>query len=91
MAVRQENLRKLTEAARKELALALLLWKDFKSDGKLNVDAYREAEQFAKQLGIEKEFERAHSEVPPLKILPRFSACALHPIRTSKIRIRSSP
>lgn len=63
---------KLTKGGREELALAIHLWKDFKSQGKMDVEIMKQALMFAKTLGIMEEFEDLHSKLPPLKIELRY-------------------
>lgn len=58
----------LTKVDREELALALLLWKDFKSQGKIKIEITKHALYFAKTLKVEKEFNELHSKVPPMEI-----------------------
>ena len=62
---------KLTQAGKEELALALLLWKDFKSQGKVNFVIMKQALEFAEKLKIEQEFNMLHSQLPPMEIKPR--------------------
>ena len=62
----------LTEAGRKELAVALLLWRDFKTDGKTDMDITRQMLVYAKHLGIEKELEEMSSQLPPVIIKLRY-------------------
>jgi len=62
----------LTKAGKEELALAIHLWKDFKSQGRMDVGIMRQALYFVKELGVEKEFEDLHSKLPPLRIEPRW-------------------
>ncbi len=62
---------KLTQAGKEELALAILLWKDFKSQGKMDVEIMKQALEFAKNLKIEKEFHALHSQLPPMEIKPK--------------------
>lgn len=62
----------LTTAGKEELALAMLLWKDFKCGGKTDVDVFRKAYEFCEMLGVTAEFQELLSKVPPLKIVPRY-------------------
>ena len=62
---------KLTQAGKEELALAILLWKDFKSQGKMDVEIMKQALEFAKNLKIEQEFHALHSQLPPMEIKPK--------------------
>jgi hypothetical protein len=61
----------LSDAGREELALALLLWKDFKSQGGMDVDIVRTALGLADHVGVKDEFEKMMSKLPPMKITPR--------------------
>jgi hypothetical protein len=65
------RLDQLTEAGKEELALALLLWKDFKCDGTFNLDVTRQALEFAEMLGVKSQFEALMPKVPPMRIEPR--------------------
>ncbi len=47
----------LSQAGKEELALALLLWKDFKCQGKVDIDFYKQMIQFADGLGVRTELE----------------------------------
>lgn len=60
-----------TEVVKQELALALLLLKDFKSDGKFDVDIAIEIFDLADYLDCKKELESLMSKLPPMKISPR--------------------
>ena len=61
----------MTIAAKEELALALLLWKDFKSQGRFDVKITLDAIKFAEVLGVKDEFDKLLSKLPPMKIVPR--------------------
>jgi hypothetical protein len=61
----------LTEAGKEELALALLLWRDFKSEGKFDPQIVAQMFQFADQLNIRNQLEKMMSKVPVMKIVPR--------------------
>lgn len=63
---------KLSQAGKEELALALVLWKDFKADGKMDIDVMKQVVKFSQFLGIEKEFNEMLSKVPPLKFEVRY-------------------
>lgn len=51
-------MKQLNDAGKQELALALVLWKDFKSDGKMDIDISLQMFSFAKHLGIQKRWKR---------------------------------
>lgn len=61
----------LSQAGKEELALALLLLKDFKCDGKFDLDVTRTVLEMARFLGVLPEFEKLMSELPPMKVVPR--------------------
>ena len=61
----------LSQAGKEELALALLLLKDFKCDGKFDVEVTRTILEMARFLGVLPEFEKLMSQVPPMKVVPR--------------------
>lgn len=61
----------LTEDGKEELALALLLWKDFKSDGVFDVDITYRALMFADMLDVREEFDELLSKLPVMKIVKR--------------------
>lgn len=63
---------KITEEGKKELAVALILWKDFKSNGKFDLDVTKQMLEFSKHLGIEKETQEMMSQLPPVIIKPRY-------------------
>lgn len=63
---------KLTQAGKEEIALALILWKDFKCAGKFDIDVNIQLFAFADILGVRKETETMLSKLPPMKIEPRF-------------------
>jgi len=53
------------------MALAILLWKDFKCNGKFDTDLTLQALALAKDLGVAKELEVLFSQLPPMRIEPR--------------------
>lgn len=61
----------ISEEEKEELAVALLLWKDFKTQGKMDVEITKQALQLAKLLNIEEQFDKMHIKLPPMKIEPR--------------------
>jgi len=62
------NLKNLTTAGKEELALALLLWKDFKSDGSLNIEITKQTIYFAEMLDVKEQFDSLLTKLPPMKI-----------------------
>ena len=61
----------LSEEGKDELALALILWRDFKAQGRFDVGVVQQMFEMAKHLGIEKNLEKMLPQVPPLKIVAR--------------------
>jgi hypothetical protein len=65
----------LTDAGKEELALALLLWKDFKTQPPTNSDDAMKVTiqmfQFADKLTVRKQLEEMMSKLPPMRIVPR--------------------
>jgi hypothetical protein len=62
----------ISQAGKEEPALALLLWKDFKCQGKLDIQVTKQALELAKELGVEEEFDKISSMLPPMRIEPRY-------------------
>ena len=56
---------KLTKAGREELALAIHLWKDFKSQGSMDILITKQALAFADELNVREEFDALHAQLPP--------------------------
>lgn len=61
----------LSKAGREEVALALLLLKDFKCKGIFDVDIILSILELAEHLGVRTEYDKILSQVPPMKIEPR--------------------
>ena len=59
----------LTEAGKQELALALLLWRDFKSD-KFDPTIVKQMLEFGEELGVSKELGEMMSKLPRMEIKP---------------------
>ena len=59
-----KRLADLSDAGRNELALALLLWKDFKADGKFDPDILMQAYELADMLGVKSHFEQLIRTIP---------------------------
>jgi hypothetical protein len=49
----------------------VLLLKDFKCDGKFDIDVTRTVLEMARHLGVLPEFEKLMSKLPPMKVVPR--------------------
>ncbi len=63
--------RELSSAGREEVALALILLRDFKSEGRFDVDVTRTILVLADHLGVRAEYERLLPHIPPMHIEPR--------------------
>lgn len=53
----------LSQDGKEELALALLLWKDFKCQGKVDIDFYKQMLSLADYIGVRKELEELIKKV----------------------------
>lgn len=54
------------------MALALILLKDFKCDGKFDADTTLAIIKFAEHLGVLGEYQELQSKVPPMRIVERY-------------------
>lgn len=64
--------KKLSEGGREQVALALILLKDFKCDGRFDVDQTLAVLQLAEHLGVAKEYYKLMPQIPPMKIVERY-------------------
>ena len=64
--------RELTKDAKEDIAFALLLLKDFKSQGLFNVDIAMYILNMADHLGVRAEFDELMPKIPPMKIEERY-------------------
>lgn len=62
----------LTDAGKEDLALAIILLKDFKGQGKFDPKVTLDAIKMAQYLGVGAEYEKLLSRIPPMKIEPRY-------------------
>lgn len=53
----------ISEAGKKELALALMLWKSFKSDHKMDIDIFKQTLELADYIGVREEFDKLNKEL----------------------------
>jgi hypothetical protein len=67
----KEKIVGLTESGKEDLALAILLWKDFKADGRFDLDITLQAMKMADYLGVRDQYDSLLSKIPPMKIEPR--------------------
>jgi hypothetical protein len=63
--------KRLSEEGRKQVAVALLLLKDWKTDGRFDPDVTMIILELAKILGVSKELEEVMVALPPMKITVR--------------------
>ena len=61
----------LSDAGKRELALALILWRDFKSEGLFDVEVVTQMLGLADHVGVRSQVEEMLSQVPPMEIRPR--------------------
>jgi hypothetical protein len=64
--------KRLSKAGREDLALALILLKDFKTGGRFDVDQIKGITELAEHLGVLKEYDDIISKVPPMRVEPRY-------------------
>ena len=60
-----------TKAWKEEVALAILLWKDFKCEGKFDAEVIITMYALAADLGVKEELDALIPKLPPMKIEPR--------------------
>jgi hypothetical protein len=63
----------LSEAGKQELAMALLLLKDFKSDGCFDLEITTMILQLVDWCDVRSQFEQLMPKVPPMKVMPRYT------------------
>jgi hypothetical protein len=61
----------LSDAGKEELALALLLWKDFKCQGVMSVEIGLQMFRLADTLGVRNELDNLLRKLPPFEIKPK--------------------
>jgi hypothetical protein len=61
----------LTEEGKRELAVALVLWKDFKDQGKMDIEVMKSVVKFAEIIDVTAEFQEMLSKMPRTKIILR--------------------
>jgi hypothetical protein len=66
------NLENLSVEGKEELALALILWKDFKTEGKADPELVHQMFQLAAMLDIIEQVNFLMPKIPPMKITPRY-------------------
>lgn len=64
--------KQLNEDGRQQVALALILLKDFKSQGRFDPDLTLMIIEMADHLGVRSEYDDLTSKIPPMKIEPRY-------------------
>lgn len=62
------KLSNLCKVGKEELALALILWKDFKSQGEMDVEIFIQYKKFAEMLGVWKKANELITKLPPFEI-----------------------
>ena len=61
----------LSEIGKEQVALALLLLKDFKCEGRFDLEITRMIIDLAAALGVSAQYDKLLSKIPPMKITPR--------------------
>ncbi len=61
----------LSDAGKQEPALALLLWRDFKSQGRFDVEVITQMFSLADHLGIKDQLSDMMTKLPPTRIVLR--------------------
>ena len=64
--------KELSEAGREQIALALVLLKDFKTEGRFDIDINTMVIELAQHLGVMKEYEKVMVAMPPMRIEQRY-------------------
>ncbi len=72
MTTERERAVRLTEEAKEELALALVLWKDFKCGGRFDTGIAIQMLKLADHLGVRKQTEAMLHKLPPVRFTSRF-------------------
>ena len=62
----------LSKDAKEQVALALILLKDFKCQGKFDIEIAKTIIELAQHLEVYEEYNDLLSKVPPMKIGPRY-------------------
>jgi hypothetical protein len=63
--------KQISEAGKEQLALALLLLKDFKSEGKFDIEVTRYIYELAEFIGVEIQFSSLLGKLPTFEIKPK--------------------
>jgi len=61
----------LSEDGKDQLALALILLKDFKSESKFDPDLVKMIYDLADHIGVRSNLDKLFAKIPPMKISPR--------------------
>ncbi len=64
-------MKELSEAGKEELALALLLLRDFKSEGKIDLGVTKMILELCEHCGVTAQYNKLMPIVPPMKVVPR--------------------
>lgn len=63
--------KQLSEAGKEQLALALLLLKDFKAEGRYDIEVYKTVYELAQYVGVEIQFNNLLGKLPTFEIKPK--------------------
>jgi len=61
----------LDQDGKEELAVALLLWKDFKTQDGIDPQITLQMIMLARYLGIDRELDKMMAQLPPMRIIPK--------------------
>lgn len=61
----------LSEDGKQDVALALIFLRDFKSEGRFDVDVSASIFEIAAHLGVAEQYNQLLSKVPPMRVVPR--------------------
>ena len=63
--------KELSDVGREQVAVALILLKDFKTEGKMDIEVTKMILGLAEGLGVLAEYNALLPKIPPMKIVPR--------------------
>jgi len=65
-------MKELSRSGKEQVAFALLLLKDFKCEGRFDMEVIKSIFELADHLGVRKEYDDIMKSVPPMRIEPRY-------------------
>ena len=64
--------KELSEEGKEELDLEIILLKDLKSEGKMDVEVTKMILSLVDYLGVAEQYNKLHAMIPPMIIKPKF-------------------